>query len=44
MKKTTAIILAAITLLALCACGTAAPREERSKTEFRPEYGELYYA
>ena len=44
MKKTTAIILAAITLLALCACGTAAPREEGSKKEYTPDYGELYYA
>ena len=43
MKKTTAIILAAITLLALCACGTAAPREEGSKKEYTPDYGELYY-
>ena len=44
MKKTTAIILAAITLLALCACGTASPREEGSKKEYTPDYGELYYA
>ena len=44
MKKTTAIILAVITLLALCACGTAAPREEGSKEEYTPDYGELYYA
>ena len=44
MKKITAIILAAITLLALCACGTAEPREEGSKKEYTPDYGELYYA
>ena len=44
MKKITAIILATLTLLALCACGTAEPREEGSKKEYTPDYGELYYA
>ena len=43
MKKITAIILATLTLLALCACGTAEPREEDSKKEYTPDYGELYY-
>ena len=43
MKKITAIILATLTLLALCACGTAEPREEGSKKEYTPDYGELYY-
>ena len=44
MKKIIAITLTVIMMLALCACGTAAPREEGSKKEYTPDYGELYYA
>ena len=43
MKKIIAIILCAVGVLALCACGKVEPRDEGKTAEYTPDYGELYY-
>ena len=44
MKKIIAIVLCAVSVLALCACGKVEPRDEGKTAEYTPDYGELYYA
>ena len=45
MKKFIAIILAALCVFALCACGNGSGDNDANKTaEYKPDYGELYYA
>lgn len=45
MKKITALVLAMLMTLALCACGGDAPSgAETGKDDYSPDYGELYFA
>ena len=45
MKKITALVLAMLMTLALCACGGETPgTETRGETGYTPDYGELYFA
>lgn len=43
MKKITALILAMLMTLALCACGDAGDKNDDGETGYTPDYGELYY-
>ena len=45
MKKITALVLAMLMILALCACGgdDAPSGAETGKDDYSPDYGELYY-
>lgn len=44
MKKATALILASLMLLALCACGgDGAKTDENDKQSYTPDYGEFYF-
>lgn len=45
MKKITALVLAMLMTLALCACGGETPGTEiGGETGYTPDYGELYFA
>lgn len=45
MKKITALVLAMLMTLALCACGGETPGTETGgETGYTPDYGELYFA
>ena len=47
MKKFIAIILAALCVFALCACGNdggSGDNDANKTAEYKPDYGELYYA
>ena len=47
MKKFIAIILAALCVFALCACGNdggSGDNDPNKTAEYKPDYGELYYA
>lgn len=43
MKKITALILAMLLTLALCACGDAGDKNDDGEVGYTPDYGELYY-
>ena len=47
MKKFIAIILAALCVFELCACGNdggSGDNDANKTAEYKPDYGELYYA